>query len=246
MTNNKNITQWFGVNLAELLAQKIAGVRKDFDAKAYISFIRQRCESLSYSKRVELHATALKTYLPSSYPKAVDLLMSILGEENPYETGMFTQYYWVLPIAKFVELYGLKDLETSLHAIAEITKRGTGEYAIRPYIREHPKRTMAVMLEWSSSKSFHLRRLASEGCRPKLPWATKLDVFVKDPQPVFAILRNLMQDEVKFVQRSVANNIADYLKVNKPAATAFIKEYQESTNTHTQWILKHATRKISV
>ena len=85
---------------------------------------------------------------------------------------MFKHYYWVLPIGKFVEKYGLENFSVSIKAIEEITKRNTGEYAIRPYLRRYPKKTIAVMEKWSKSKNFHLRRLASEGTRPKLPWAT--------------------------------------------------------------------------
>ena len=102
------------------------------------------------------------------------------------------------------------------------------------------------MLDWSKSENFHLRRLASEGSRPKLPWSTKLDTFIENPAPVFRILDNLMEDEVKFVQKSVANNITDYLKVNYEAGAEFIDKYLQSNNKNTKWILKHATRKIKV
>jgi 3-methyladenine DNA glycosylase AlkC len=155
---------------------------------------------------------------------------------------MFTNYFWIMPIAKFVEIYGLDDFETSIKAIEEITKRNTGEYAIRPFIRKYPEKTMKVMLEWSLSKNFHLRRLSAEGCRAKLPWSTKLDNFIFNPEPVFKILDNLIEDEVKFIQKSVANNIADYLKVNPEVGMKFIEKYKHSTNKNTQWILKHAVR----
>ena len=96
------------------------------------------------------------------------------------------------------------------------------------------------------SKNFHVRRLASEGSRPKLPWSTKLDVFIDNPEPVFKILENLMEDDVKFVQKSVANNLTDYLKVNKTAAVDFMNNFINSDNKNTQWIIKHATRKIKI
>ena len=145
-------------------------------------------------------------------------MVAILGEENPNETGMFKHFYWTLPLAKYVEIYGLDDFEASMSAIEEITKRGTGEYAVRAFIKKYPQDSLKTMTQWARSSNFHLRRLASEGLRPKLPWASKLELFISDPSPVFAVLEILKEDEVRFVQRSVANNVADYLKVNFAAA----------------------------
>ena len=94
------------------------------------------------------------------------------------------------------------------------TKRGTEEFAIRPFIHQNPKKLLKVMNEWSLDKNFHVRRLSSEGLRPKLPWAPKLTLFNDDPSPVFSILENLKNDPEKYVQTSVANHVNDYLKVN--------------------------------
>ncbi len=246
MPEDRSITQYFGDNLAELLSEKIKLVYKDFDSKTYIENIREKCVNLGYTKRIELHAEELKQLLPSAYAESVKILMQILGEENPNETGMFKEFYWIMPVGKFVEKYGLDNFDISIKAIAEITKRNTGEYAIRPFIRKYPEKTVKIMLEWSKSDNFHLRRLASEGLRPKLPWATKLDTFIESPKPVFQILKNLMEDDIKFVKKSVANNLTDYLKVNKTEAVKFIKQYQSSENKNTQWIIKYATRKIKI
>ena len=90
-----------------------------------------------------------------------------------------------------------------------------------------------------------MRRLASEGLRPKLPWATKLDTFVKDPKPVFDILELLKEDPIKFVQKSVANHLTDYLKVNPEPTRVLIKKWSTSMNEHTRWIIKWEPRKIS-
>jgi len=244
MENDKSITKWFGENLAILLSDKIKPIYSEFDSKAYVSIIKKECQDLSYTKRIELHADILRKLLPESYAQAVEILMQILGHENPNETGMFTNFYWLMPIGKFVEKYGLEDFDISIQAIEEITKRNTGEYAIRPFIKKLPEKTLKIMANWSKSNNFHLRRLAAEGSRPKLPWATKLDTFIENPEPVFKILENLIEDNIKFVQKSVANNIADYLKVNKNEAVNFINKYKDSENKNTQWIIKHAQRNL--
>ncbi len=246
MKKDYSITQHFGDNLAELLSEKIQIVFSEFDSKRYINSIKEKCLTKTYTQRIDLHATELRNYLPNEYEKAIDILLQILGDENLNETGMFTNFYWVMPIGKFVEKYGLDQYEISIKAISEITKRNTGEYAIRPYIRKYPKKTLTVMKKWSKSKNFHLRRLASEGLRPKLPWATKLDTFIQNPIPVFKILEILKEDPIKFVQKSVANHMTDYLKVNPGPTTKLLKEWNLSENKNTKWIVKHATRKIKV
>ena len=170
--------------------------------------------------------------------------MAILGEENPNETGMFTHYYWILPIGKFVQEYGIEHFERSMKAIEEITKRNTGEYAVRPYIRKYPEASVKIIEQWAKSPNFHLRRLSSEGLRPKLPWASKLETFIEAPAPVFKILELLKEDEIVFVKKSVANHLTDWLKVNRTAVLPLIERWQSSENPHTQWIIKRATRKM--
>lgn len=244
--NDKSISKYYGTNLAELLADKIIQVHNDFPRKEYISAISRKYEGLSYSQRIELHADELYNHLPKKYDKASEILVSILGEENKNETGMFKEFYWILPLGKYVEKYGLDYFDTSMYMIEEITKRNTGEYAVRPFIRLYPERAIEKMAEWADSDDFHLRRLSSEGLRPKLPWATKLDTFINHPEPVFEILEKLKEDEVLFVKKSVANHLTDWLKVNKTPAVALIKKWNHSTNKNTKWIIKRATRKINI
>lgn len=246
MGTNYSITEKFGGNLAELLSDKILMVYKDFNKQDFISTIEQNCIGKTYTQRVELLADELHSYLPSNYEKAVNILLSILEEENPNETGMFTKYYWILPIGKFVEKYGLEHYEISINAIEEITKRNTGEYAVRPYIRKYTDKTIKQMKMWARSDNFHLRRLSSEGLRPKLPWATKLETFIDNPKPVFEILELLKRDPIKFVKKSVANHLTDWLKVNPDPAILLLKNWSKSDNEHTKWIIKHATRKFKV
>ncbi|GAA5224689.1 DNA alkylation repair protein [Membranihabitans marinus] len=245
MPQTNSITAYFGSNLAELLSDKILTINPSFDTTSYILDIENKVTDLTYTQRVICHAEVLKKYLPQDYLAALDIITGILGPENPSETGMFKHYYWILPLGKYVELFGLDHFTPSVNAIAEITKRNTGEYAIRPYIRRYPQASIERITEWAQSENFHLRRLASEGLRPKLPWTTKLDTFIDDPYPVFDILSLLKEDPIKFVQKSVANHITDYLKVLPQPTEALIAEWKTSSHPVTQWICKHATRKYS-
>lgn len=238
----KRPTEYFDEELAGLLGEKIELVYRDFDRTSFVQHVESGCKGKGLKARVALIADQLHRYLPDDYQESVALLIQILGPENEEETGMFSRFYWVMPIAKYVEKYGLNHFSTSMEAIEEITKRNTGEYAIRPFIRKYPDQTLQQMKMWAISENFHLRRLASEGLRPKLPWATKLELFINQPEPVFDILELLKEDTVLFVKKSVANHIADYLKVNPLAAGKLISDRRVSENEHTQWILKYAMR----
>lgn len=238
------LTDYFGVNLAILLAGKLIGVHPDFKGNKFIAEVKESCPDKSLTQRVEIIADSLKNNLPDDYEKSVQILKNIMGKENPNETGMFKNYYWLMPVGKFIEKYGLEHFETSINAIGELTKRNTGEYAIRPYVRQHPKPTLRQMKTWAKSDNFHLRRLASEGLRPKLPWASKLDLYIDNPQPVFEILDILKKEPIKFVKKSVANNLTDYIKVNPQPTFDLIEKWKNIDNEHTRWIINYATRKL--
>ena len=241
-TGRVSITEAFGVQLAKLLSEKISEVHSDFDTKSFCQAVKSGVAGKTYTQRVEVIAGCLRDFLPESYPQALSVLVDIMGPENPEETGMFTQFYWLMPVGKFIEKYGLNHFRISIQAIEELTKRNTGEYAIRPFARTYPDKTLSVCRRWAQSNNFHLRRLASEGLRPKLPWAPKLDVWIDDPAPVFEILESLKADEVRFVQRSVANHVRDWLKVNPQEAKRLIGRWTKSRCPATQWILRHAQR----
>ena len=241
-TSLHSITDAFDEKLAKILSKKIQSVYPEFRAKEYIAHVRKHCRDLTYTKRVTLHAEARRMYLPPEYQRAAQILHTILGPENINETGMFREFYWLLPIGKFIEIYGIDDFITSIKLIEELTKRNTGEYAIRPFIRRYPKKSLSVIRRWAKSKNFHVRRLASEGLRPKLPWATKLDLFIDTPKPVFEVLELLKTDPIRFVQKSVANHVRDYTKVNPALAERLLVQWSQSKNPHTRWIVKHATR----
>jgi len=129
-----------------------------------------------------------------------------------------------------------------LQAIEEITKRNTGEYSIRPFIEMYQDKTIKVMQTWAKSENKHLRRLASEGIRIRLPWAKKFTQFSEDPSPIFDIIEILKDDKSKYVQKSVANSLNDVLKENYNAAIKVIKQWAKEPTKQRKWIIKHALR----
>lgn len=240
----KKLKLWFDKELAQLLADKISVLEKDFDSNEFINNVDKRVTDLELKDRVELIADELEKQLKNGYRENIKTLNLILGPENEEETGMFLNYYWIMPIAKYVEKYGLNDFTTSIKMIEAITKRNTGEYTIRPFIRKYPEKTMKVMLKWSKSKNKHVRRLASEGGRPRLPWASKLQEFIDDPRPLLPILDHLKDDSSKYVQKSVANCLNDILKDNFPIGQSLIDSWIKEATKERKWIIKHAIRNL--
>ncbi|MEW4486649.1 DNA alkylation repair protein [Thalassoglobus sp. JC818] len=240
--SKKKHKDWFDETLAEWLADRIAENHRKFNREAFVNKIRDGISDLELKARVALFAKQLQAHLPRSYEAAIPIILKCLGDENPNETGMFTEYYWVMPFATFVEHYGLDYLEISLNAIGEITKRNTGEFAIRPYLSRYPEQTLDQMLKWSEDENFHLRRLASEGSRPRLPWAKKLDFAIEDPKSTLPILENLKDDQIRFVQKSVANHLNDMLKDNRDVAMKVLKRWKRGATDQRKWIIKHALR----
>ncbi|MEL6252987.1 MAG: DNA alkylation repair protein [Bacteroidota bacterium] len=240
----KQLKLWFEEELAEMLADKILPFEPTFNKASFIKSISLHITPLELKDRIEVFADELGRHLGKGYETNIKLLIQILGPENEKEVDMFKRFYWIMPIAKYVEKYGLDHFEISMEAISEITRRNTGEYCIRPFLKKYPSRTLAVMEKWAEEKNFHLRRLASEGGRPKLPWASKLQQFIDDPAPLFPILDKLKDDPKKYVQKSVANCLNDILKDNYGLGKAFISRWMPVESKERKWIIKHALRNL--
>ncbi len=238
----KKFKDYFATPLAHWFAHHIQPIYPEFDSPQFIKAISVVIERQTMKQRVESFADALFHHLPKDYHQATDILSQLLGPENPEETGMYTQYYYLMPVAFYIEKYGLGWFDISLTLIEAITKRHTGEFAIRPFLQHDPQKVLAIAQRWAQDDNFHLRRLASEGLRPRLPWAKKLTVFTANPAPVFRILTLLKSDPSAYVRRSVANNLADFLKENNAATLALLQQWQDHATQETQWIIRHALR----
>ena len=149
-------------------------------------------------------AGALRRHLPEDYQAAIKILMKSLGPKLNGTEGLGMAPFLYLPHVRFVADYGLEHFELSMLAQYELTQRFTAEFSIRPFIEKYPDATMKRLKVWTKDPSAHVRRLVSEGTRPRLPWAPRLRGFQKDPRPVLELLELLKDDPELFVRRSVA------------------------------------------
>jgi 3-methyladenine DNA glycosylase AlkC len=124
----------------------------------------------------------------------------------------------------------------------EITRRFSAEFCIRPYLVKWPGRTLERLMEWTRDPDPHVRRLCSEGTRPRLPWAMRLKAFMADPTPVLPILEALKDDPELYVRRSVANHLADIAKDHPALALERCARWLEGASAERRWVIRHALR----
>jgi 3-methyladenine DNA glycosylase AlkC len=234
----------YGAALVQELAAKLQAANPTFSAEAFRADVVPRLEPLALKARVSAIAEGLRRYLPPAYPEALHTLLRILGPEIPVEAGMFNAGWHLLPVAQFVEDYGLDHFDMSLEAMYEITKRHTAEFAVRPYIVQDAERVLARLRAWVHDPSPHVRRWVSEGTRPRLPWGKRLDVFIRNPEPTLALLERLKNDPVLYVRKSVANHLNDIAKDHPQRALEVATRWHAEGSEGTRWIVRHGLRTL--
>lgn len=224
------------------LAVAIRKVYPGFDIQAFTdSVFDDRWEDRELKQRMRHITTVLGGFLPRDYRAALDILQQAMPR-----LGGFGFAKMVLP--DYVEACGLDDWEASMRALEAFTQEASAEFAIRPFIVRFPERTMAQMLAWAEHEHPEVRRLASEGCRPRLPWGIALPALKADPSPILPILERLKEDELDSVRRSVANNLNDISKDKPEVVIEVLRRWQaEEAGGHqnrVRWITGHALRTL--
>ena len=239
----KKFKDFYDVDCARLLAGKIKQVWPVLDERSFIQTIENGLNDKGFLQRQDLFADAFEQYLPGDYRKTISILHNILGPGLETTAGMFTHGWWLWPAGRYVERHGTKDFDVSVGFIYELTKRFTGEFAMRPLIEKYPEQSMEVISRWSLDGNVHVRRLASECMRIRLPWARKSFAALSDFEMYKQVLANLKSDPEKFVQKSVGNNLNDLMKEDPARAREIISEWQRDTpSKETLWIIKHGLR----
>lgn len=214
-------------------AESVKRAEPTFQPEVFLRMVFGReWDTLELKDRMHRVAVALHDVLPSSYPRALEILRKVAPSVKGFECMVFPD---------FVEMYGQDDWDRSLPALGYFTRFGSSEFAVRPFLVRDPARAMEWMHRWAADADPKVRRLTSEGTRPRLPWAMALPAFKKDPAPVLALLERLKQDPDESVRRSVANNLNDIAKDN-PTATLEVCERWYGLSAETDRIVRHACR----
>ena len=187
-------------------------------------------------------ANALRKHLPAEYPRAIEVLLASASQPHEHRASGGMAGFLYMPHLFFVAQHGLGYFAESMRAQHTLTQLFTAEYSIRAFLEKHPEATLARMREWTRDPSEHVRRLVSEGTRPRLPWAPRLRTFQKDPRPVLELLELLKDDPSLYVRRSVANNLNDIGKDHPALLTSVAKRWLRGASEQRRWIVNHALR----
>lgn len=230
--------------LVEQIAARITAAHPRFARDNFVETVTAALDELELKQRFAWIADGLREFLPADYPTALAILVEILDEQDgrfePIEDAAFR----LLPIPTFVYRHGLDDVEASLDAIGVITRYTSCEGAIRPFIIHHPQIALPRLHQWALDSNEHLRRLASEGSRPRLPWWPQLKALIAEPAPSLTLLERLKDDPSLYVRRSVANHLNDISKDHPALVVERMTAWKVGATDERMWLIKHALRTL--
>ncbi len=237
--------------LIEMLAGHLARVQPSFKASAFIQHAAAGLNGLEMKARAMQMADALEAHLPADFFSAAAAIEAALIPVQPGEdlgtlrTSVHGLAGWVVwPLGEFVARRGLPHPERALECLRELTQRFSAEFAIRPFIVEHPDLVFKTLKKWTRDPSPHVRRLASEGSRPRLPWGLQLKTLIADPGPTLPLLKALQDDPSPYVRRSVANHLNDIAKDHPTQVAQWLEEHLPGASAERSALLRHASRSL--
>jgi len=226
----------------ERLAASLAKVVPQFNQQKFMQAILPASFlAMEWKQRMQHTTSILHDFMPSNYTESVKLLEPIIAQLKSDGFGGHQLEFMFLP--NYVATYGLDDFENSIIALELLTQYISAEFAVRPFMLKYGEQMLAQMLKWSTHPNHHVRRFASEGSRPRLPWAMAIPALKKDPSPLLPILENLKNDPHEYVRRSVANNLNDIAK-DHPQVVVATAEKWKGCSKETDAIIKHACRTL--
>ncbi len=241
-----------GSEAIDCLAHNILLTHPRFDEALFRRVALEGLEPLGILGRGLHLARALRQCLPEKYEKAIEILLASLTPPLIRTDDLGLAVFFYLPHVCFVAEYGLEPtgndghdpFEISMRAQYELTKRFSAEFSMRPFLIQQQERTLSRLLEWTSNPDPHVRRLCSEGTRPRLPWATRIPAFIGNPDPVLPILEALRHDQNLYVRRSVANHLGDIAKDHPEKVFAICERWLTGASSEVKWLIRHALRHL--
>lgn len=222
-----------------------------FDSARFEALALQGLDDLEFKARAMHLCAALEATLPPDFERAASQIEAALappgaGDDlSVLRSGPQGLAGWVVwPLGEFVVRRGIDAPQRALRTLHALTQRHTAEWALRPFIERHPEIVFATLADWCDDASAHVRRLVSEGSRPRLPWGMQLKGLIRDPSPTLALLRRLQDDPSAYVRRSVANHLNDIAKDHPQLIVQWLREYLPGAPAPRRALLKHACRTL--
>jgi 3-methyladenine DNA glycosylase AlkC len=240
----------FNPVMVDAMAGHLARAAPGFDAAAFAADAVEGFATLELKARAARIAAALEAHLPAGWEGVEAMLAALHPEEaapiSAAMDGAGVRGWAVMPMAEVVAARGLAEgrIDAALEALAAMTKRFSAEFAVRPLIAADPERAMAHVRRWAEDGNLHVRRLASEGTRPRLPWGMRLGVFVADPSPLLPVLGRLRDDPEEYVRRSVANSLNDIAKDHPDLVAGLAGEWLAGAPPERERLVRHGLRTL--
>lgn len=229
------LKHWFDENRFRSVAASIAEIHPRFDRKRFLRLGLAGLEELSLMQRLRRMAEAAGAALPIPYRDSLDVLRELAPRIDHSFVALF--------LPDFVALHGLDDFDESMEALKFLTRFGSSEFAVREFLRRDLDRSLATMRVWSRDADEQVRRLASEGCRPRLPWASRIPELVADPRPALPILETLRDDPSLYVRKSVANHLNDIGHEHPDLLLETLRSW-DLERSGTAWIARRGLRTL--
>lgn len=239
-----------GKEAVDCLAHNLTQVYPSFDVDAFAKTALTGLDPLGILDRGQHLARSLWQHLPQNFTVATELIVQSLTPPLSETDDLGLAVFFYLPHTAFVAIYGLDPVynqgqdpfEAAMRAQYELTQRFSAEFSIRPFLIRETERTLSRLLEWTRDASPHVRRLCSEGTRPRLPWGVRIRAFVDNPSAVMPILEALKDDSSLYVRRSVANHLGDIAKDHPETVYALCERWLEGASNERKWLIRHALR----
>ncbi|MFY0523951.1 DNA alkylation repair protein [Archangium gephyra] len=238
----EQLKNFFDRGVVERIASMLRAAHPSFPEPRFLSEATDGLEDHELLGRARHIMQAMHRALPSDFERAAGILLRSLGPELERQELQGMGVFIYMPHTMYVAEHGLGHFETSMHAHYELTKRFTAEFSIRPFLERYPRETLERLHLWAGDPNVHVRRLVSEGTRPRLPWASRLRSFQEDPSPVLALLELLKDDPELYVRRSVANNLNDIGKDHPEVLVDTCARWKDGASPERLWIIRHALR----
>ena len=224
--------------VVEDLAARFAAASPGFDSWSFTAAVMADLPALELKDRIAAIARGLAAGLNADYRTALDTVVTVAVAEPA--VGGFAAW----PLCTFVELFGVDDPEASLSAMEHLTKRASCEFAIRPFLLEHWDLAYARLTCFAGHEDHRVRRLASEGTRPRLPWATRVPRLIDDPHPGLDLIGRLRHDPAESVRRSVANHLNDIAKDHPDLVVDVARDWLAERPAVDRKMISHALRTL--
>jgi len=245
MTKTELMKDQLGRESITIIADALSATVDNFAYEAFIRDASDNIETLELKQRVNYLINVLHDYLPSDFSDSATILLAIAKNGKQVNQAHSWTKFTAWPLVDYVAVYGLECPELALQVLKQLTSLFSAEFAIRPFIEQHFELTHTSLLSWCIDDSEHIRRLSSEGIRPRLPWGKQLPNFITDPSPILPILELLRNDSSLYVRKSVANNLNDIAKDNPELVISTCRQWMANNpSAETMWIIRHGLRSL--